>query len=91
MLLCISHPHILSMVGVSSSPHCVVLDFAPLGNLRLVYDVYRNAGMRMGNFTTRQLAYQVRGEREWCVYRYESSGGFVRDSKNQAVSSCYYL
>eukprot|EP00117_Sycon_ciliatum_P031638 scpid2508/ scgid0311/ Leucine-rich repeat serine/threonine-protein kinase 1; Leucine-rich repeats, ras-like domain, kinase protein 1; PARK8-related kinase len=59
MLLCLSHEHIMSMVGVSSSPHCVVLDLAPLGNLRVVYDAYRKSGIRLGNFTTRQLAYQV--------------------------------
>ena len=53
------HPNILSLVGMTLHPWCLLLEYAPRGDLKKQLKDYKHSGTRFGQLLTIQVMTQV--------------------------------
>lgn len=62
----LQHPHVLGLVGLAFQPLRLLLELAPLGDLKACVRPFVAAGARLSRATLKVLMYQVRH----CVVEY---------------------
>ena len=53
------HPNVLGLVGVTLHPWCLLLEYAPRGDLKKQLHTYRQSGTRFGQNLSLQVMTQV--------------------------------
>lgn len=72
ILIHISHPHILRLLGVGFKPLALLLEYAEKGNLQEILKVFKKAEVRLGVATVQQVLSQVCGVSVmlcWCCVK----------------------